>query len=132
MLLPGAVCLRMTSSRIHLQETCLTIVNPLFFFSIPYSAIYKVELSPGGSLIVHEKGQGLEDEGHLVVGFAGSLIDRRFGTAEKAMREVRKQVRKARHAPSEEAKIRKGISSNISADLFVCASAALGLVSLSY
>jgi hypothetical protein len=94
----GAMAYRTTRSRIHFADTSLTIVNPVFSYEIPYSAIRRIEVNQSGSLVILPKEfmADAEREEYFAVGYAGSLLDRVFKTSERAARELRKAHKKGR------------------------------------
>jgi len=92
----GSLTYRVTRSRVHDGDTSLTVVNPFLGYEVPYAAVQRVGLSRSGSLMVlpKESAADTDGEGCLVVGFAGSLLDRIFKTSEKAAAELKKLHKK--------------------------------------
>ncbi|MFG2757278.1 hypothetical protein [Streptomyces wuyuanensis] len=121
----GAFCYRITSSRVHAGEGSLTVVNPLFSYEVPYGSIHKIEVSGSGSLTVlpKERIADTEGEGYLVVGFAGSLLDRLFKTSDKAAAELKKYRSRGRRAPGADGPIRRKLVADVVADVMLLTAA---------
>ncbi|MEW2071108.1 hypothetical protein [Streptomyces sp. NPDC007346] len=128
----GSLCYRVTHSRIHADETSLTVVNPLFGYEVPYAAVQRIGANPSGSLIVlpKESAADTEDEGYLAVGFAGSLLDRAFGTTDKAVAELKKHRTKGRKLPGADGPVRRVLVADIVADGMLVVAAGCAAASL--
>ncbi|MEV1050793.1 PH domain-containing protein [Streptomyces sp. NPDC049887] len=121
----GSLCYRVTRSRVHADESSLTVVNPLFSYEVPYASIHKIEVSGSGSLTVlpKERIADTEGEGYLVVGFAGSLLDRLFKTSDKAAAELKKYRSRGRRAPGADGPVRRKVVADVVADAMLLTAA---------
>lgn len=124
----GALCVRIVRSRIHLKTHSLVIVNPIFWFELPYGEIYRAEMNSGGSLVVRAKGRVNPDEDALSVGFAGSLLDLYFKTTERVVREINKKKKRAPRVTA--ATKERGVALDVFADFQVVCAFILVLASL--
>ncbi|MDI9884127.1 hypothetical protein QMZ92_06875 [Streptomyces sp. HNM0645] len=118
LLAAGSFCYRVTRSRVHAGESSLIVVNPLFSHEVPYASIHRIEVSGSGSLTVlpKERVADTEGEGYLVVGFAGSLLDRVFKTSDKAAAELKRYRSRGRRAPGADGPIRRRLVADVVAD----------------
>lgn len=124
----GALCVRIFGSRIHLKADSLVIVNPIFWWELPYGEIYRAEMNSGGSLVVRVKGRVDPDEDALSVGFAGSLLDQYFKTTEGVVREINKRRKRAPRATA--ATKERGVAVDALADFQVACALILVPISL--
>ncbi|MER8073795.1 hypothetical protein ABTZ59_36865 [Streptomyces sp. NPDC094034] len=88
---------RIWGSRILLEESSLTIVNPLVTYTIPYKMITNVTSSGNGTLTIATR-QGIEIRS---TGFGGSIIDHFVGSTERAAKRVTTRL-KRQHRESEQ------------------------------
>ncbi len=128
----GSLALRVTRSRVHLTGTSLLVVNPVMTYELPYGAVKKAEVNPGGSLVIVPKDPGprTDEEGYLVVGFAGSLLDRAFGTSPKAAAEINKVRRTRRKATAPGGETTRSLTVDPVAELLLVAAAACAVVAV--
>ncbi|MCK8434048.1 hypothetical protein G3I77_13715 [Streptomyces sp. D2-8] len=128
----GSMAYRTMRSRIHLTDASLILVNPIFSYEFPYSAIRKIETNPSGSLIIFPKEYTPknEGEGYLAVGYAGSLLDRIFKTSERAARELKKAQKKGRRMEGADGPVRRRIAADAVAEFMVLAAGGCMLASV--
>ncbi|MEU3267440.1 hypothetical protein [Streptomyces bacillaris] len=128
----GSLCYRVTRSRVHAGQTSLTIINPLFAYEVPYASVQRIGASGSGSLIVlpKESAADTEGEGYLVVGFAGSLLDRFFGTTEKVTAELKKHRNKGRKLPGADGPVRRFLVADTVADGMLAVAAGCAVAAL--
>ncbi|MEU3657984.1 hypothetical protein AB0E67_35655 [Streptomyces sp. NPDC032161] len=128
----GSLSYRVTRSRVHVGETSLTVVNPLFAYEVPYGAVQRIGLSLSGSLMVlpKESAADTDGEGYLVVGFAGSLLDRIFRTSEKAAAKLKKLHKKGRRRPGADGPVRRMLVADAVADGMLLVAAGCAVASL--
>ncbi|MFC8274587.1 PH domain-containing protein [Streptomyces sp. NPDC057271] len=133
-LVSGSCCYRVTRCRVHLGENSVTVVNPLFSHELPYASIRKIEVDPSGSLTVlpKETVADTQGDGYLVVGFAGSPLDRVFKTSDKAAVELRRHHKRRRRAPGADGPVRRRLVADAVAEAMllsaaVCAACAVAL-----
>ncbi|MEU6756944.1 PH domain-containing protein [Streptomyces sp. NPDC046685] len=128
----GSLAYRVTRSRVHIGETSLTVVNPLFSHEVPYGAIRRIEGNRAGSLIVLPKDGAADTEGsgYLVVGFAGSLLDRKFKTSDKAAAELKKRRHKGRHLPGADGPVRRKLAGDVVAETLLLAATVCAVASV--
>lgn len=82
-------------SRVFLLADRIFIVNVLFWHEIPYRLVRKVEGGRGRGLSIYLKGEPSEDSELHVIASAGSLMDRRWRTSEKAAKVINKSKKRA-------------------------------------
>jgi hypothetical protein len=109
MLVTGGAMLRLTRSRIHLAERRLIVVNPVFWYSVPYAAVHKAEAAPGSGLLLRTKIVFRGESEIFSVGFAGSLLDRRFQTAGRAAKAISKAKKRSPRDGTAEQDIEYGL-----------------------
>jgi hypothetical protein len=109
MLVTGGAMLRLTRSRIHLAARQLIVVNPVFWYSVPYAAVHKAEAAPGSGLLLRTKKDFRGEAEVFSVGFAGSLLDRRFQTAGKAAKAISKAKKRSPRGGTAEQEIEYGL-----------------------
>ncbi|MEU3657940.1 hypothetical protein AB0E67_35400 [Streptomyces sp. NPDC032161] len=128
----GSLSYRVTRSRVHASDTSLTVVNPLFAYEVPYGAVQRIGLSRSGSLMVlpKESAADTDGEGYLVVGFAGSLLDRIFKTSEKTAAELKKLHKKGRRRPGADGPVRRILVADTIADGMLLAAVGCAVASL--
>ncbi len=128
----GSLCYRITRSRVHAGPASLTVVNPFFAYEVPYASVQRIGASRSGSLIVlpKESAADTEGEGYLVVGFAGSLLDRFFGTTEKVTAELKKHRNKGRKLPGADGPVRRFLVADIVADGMLAVAAGCAVAAL--
>ncbi|EFE74298.1 predicted protein [Streptomyces filamentosus NRRL 15998] len=128
----GSLALRVTRSRVHLTGTSLLVVNPVMMYELPYGAVKKAEVNSGGSLVIvpRNPGPGTDEEGYLVVGFAGSLLDRVFRTSPKAAAEINKVRRSRRKTAARGGETIRSLTADPVADLLLVAAAACAVVAV--
>ncbi|MFG2565394.1 hypothetical protein ACGFR6_08135 [Streptomyces sp. NPDC048567] len=118
-------------SRVHLRAAGVTVVNPLFWHEIPYSRLYKAEAGPGRGLALYLKDLPDEDSEIYVVGYAGSLLDRCFRTAETAAKAVNKAKKKnTGPKPQDPEPVRRGLVRDPVIETFLALAAGFVLASL--
>lgn len=103
-------------------------MNLIFWHEIPYRVLRKAEAGRGQGLTFDVK----DDAGEEIysVGFAGSLIDRHFRTAEKSAKEINKAKKKMKHKAGEDTVMRNGIIRDSVIELFVAVALLLAVCSL--
>ncbi|WKV74070.1 hypothetical protein AW27_022735 [Streptomyces sp. PCS3-D2] len=132
LLAAGSFAYRITRSRVHAGESSLTVVNPLFSYEVPYGSIHRIEVSGSGSLTVlpKERVVDTEGEGYLVVGFAGSLLDRFFKTSDKAAAELKKYRSRGRRAPGADGPVHRKVVADVVADAMLLTAAVCAVCAL--
>ncbi|MEU0413581.1 hypothetical protein ABZ307_38120 [Streptomyces griseorubiginosus] len=83
---------RFMGSRIVLNSSTVTIVNPVMNYRIPYGAVSSVHGGGGGTLILATR----EGKEIYAVGFGGSMIDGIFKTTDKSIERIEMRIRKKR------------------------------------
>ncbi|MGW0777022.1 hypothetical protein ACWD01_25950 [Streptomyces sp. NPDC002835] len=84
-------------------------VNPIFWYSVPWSEIRKADAAPGSGLVIHTKKDLRGEPEIFTIGFAGSLLDRKFQTAGKAAKEINKAKKKQSRLGEAEPEISYGV-----------------------
>ncbi|MCX4674041.1 hypothetical protein OG413_01680 [Streptomyces sp. NBC_01433] len=75
---------RILGSRVVLDRSTLTVINPVFTYIIPRSLVGGVNVASNGTLsIITRSGREIE-----ATGFGGSLVDHFVGSTEKAVSEI--------------------------------------------
>ncbi|MET9767254.1 hypothetical protein [Streptomyces sp. NPDC006415] len=112
--------------------TSLLVVNPVMTYELPYGAVKKAEVNPGGSLVIvpREPRPRSDEEGYLVVGFAGSLLDRAFGTSPKAAAEINKVRRTRRKTTTPGGETTRSLTADPGAELLFVAAAVCAVVAV--
>ncbi|UYQ63072.1 hypothetical protein [Streptomyces peucetius] len=108
-LIVGGLVLRITRSRIHLAEGRVVVVNPVFWYSVPYAAVHRAEAAPGSGLVLRTKQDFRGEPEVFSVGFAGSLLDHRFQTAAKAAEAIGKAKKRSPRGGAAEQEIEYGM-----------------------
>lgn len=83
---------RFMGSRIVLNPSTMTVVNPIMNYTIPYDVVSSVRGGGGGTLILATRG----GEEIYSVGFGGSMIDGIFKTTDKSIERIEMRMRKRR------------------------------------
>ncbi|MEU8950865.1 hypothetical protein [Streptomyces sp. NPDC048489] len=123
---------RTMRSRIHLTDTSLIVVNPVFSYEVAYSVIRRIETNQSGSLIILPKecAANTDGEGYFAVGYAGSLLDRFFKTSERAARELKKAQKKGRRLGGADEPVRRRLVADAVAEFMMLSAGGCMLASL--
>jgi hypothetical protein len=108
-LIASAGTYSLTRSRVHLMPTGILVVNCMAWHEIPYDFLHKAEGGRGRGLVMYVKGASEGDAEVYSIGFAGSLVDQHFRTAERAAREINKAKKRARGKSDSGPAVRRGI-----------------------
>ncbi|WP_435209916.1 hypothetical protein [Streptomyces sp. bgisy034] len=130
LLVVGVITYGFVRSRVHLLPTGVVVVNVITWREIPYGLLHKVEAGPGRGLALYVKGLPEEDSEIHSIGFAGSLVDRRFRTAEKAAKQINKAKKRWRGATDSNAVVRRGIVRDPVVESFVVMALGFAIASL--
>ncbi|MFE7208703.1 hypothetical protein ACFY0A_02000 [Streptomyces sp. NPDC001698] len=84
----------------------------------------------GRGLVLRIKGVPEEDAEVYSIGFAGSLLDRRFRTAEKAAKEIKEAKRKARGTQDVALAARRGIVRGLIVEISTAMAFGLAITSI--
>lgn len=130
LLVVGVVTYAFVRSRVHLVPSGVVVINLITWREIPYSLLHKAEAGPGRGLAIYVRGVPEEDSEIHSIGFAGSLVDRRFRTAEKAAKQINKAKKRGRSASSSDAVVRRGVVRDPVVESFVVTAVGLAIASL--
>ncbi|AJE43341.1 hypothetical protein [Streptomyces nodosus] len=126
----GAAVYSLVRSRVHLTSTGILVVNCVFWREIPYSLLKKAEAGRGRGLAVYVKGALEQDAEVYSIGFAGSLIDQHFRTAERAAKVINKAKKKARRTQDVNPVVGRGIVRDMVVEISMAIAFVLAITSL--
>ncbi|MGW6294634.1 hypothetical protein [Streptomyces sp. NPDC055058] len=108
-LITGAASQLFVRSRMILLPDRIFIINALFWHELPYRSIQRAEGGRGNGLSVLLKEASGGDSEVPVIAFAGSMMDHRWRTAEKAAKITNKAKKKAAGKFANDTVKRRGI-----------------------